>query len=182
MARLLIVCAVLSGASFAWQELEVSGFLLRWETQSGGNLAVELTGPTTGWVAVGFDPSVMMLDANIIIGYVSGGNAFIRDDFGWQTTSHRADTLLGGTDDVIIDGGSESGGETQIRFTIPLDSGDQYDKPLVPGNSYTVLLARGPNGADDFSTQHEFITTTTIDILPLSLQGSTWGRAKTGLD
>lgn len=178
MARLLIVCAVLSGVSSAWQELEVSGFLLRWETQSGGNLAVELTGPTTGWVAVGFDPSVMMLDANIIIGYVSGGNAFIRDDFGWQTTSHRADTLLGGTDDVTIDGGSESGGQTQIRFTIPLDSGDEYDKPLVPGNTYPVILARGPDGADDFSTAHTFITTAEIEILSYSMNGDSWGGVK----
>lgn len=182
MGKLLIIMAILTGATFAWQELEVSGFLLRWETQTGDNLAVELTGPTTGWVAVGFDPSMMMLDANIIIGYVSGGNTFIRDDFGWQTTSHRADTLLGGTDDVLIDGGSESGGDTQIRFTIPLDSGDQYDKPLVPGNSYPIILARGPNGADDFSTQHQFITTASIDILAFSLDGSTWGRAKMGFD
>ncbi len=179
MMRSLIVCAVLAGTTLAWQEIEVSGFVLRWETLAGGDLAVELTGPTTGWVAVGFDPSMMMLDANIIIGYVSGGSTYIRDDWGWQTTSHRADTLLGGSNDVTIDGGSESGGNTEIRFTIPLDSGDQYDKPLVPGNTYPILLARGPDGADDFSTYHAFIATAEIGILEYqALLPTTWAGVK----
>ncbi len=182
MAKYLILCVFLAGTSIAWQEIEVSGFTLRWETQAGGDLSVELTGPTTGWVAVGFDPSTMMLDANIIIGYVSGGDTFIRDDFGWQATSHRADTLMGGTHDVVIDGGSEAGGETQIRFTIPLDSGDQYDKPLVPGTTYPIILARGPAGADDFTTQHEFMTTAEITIQGFELQETSWAGMKMILD
>jgi hypothetical protein len=185
MKSLLLVSALMlsTGVSMGWQQLEVDGFLLRWQTQAGEKLAVELTGPTTGWVAVGFDPSMMMLDANIIIGYVSGGETFIRDDWGWQTTSHRADTLLGGTHDVIIDGGQESEGSTQIRFTIPLDSGDPYDKPLVPGNTYPILMARGPDGADDFTTYHAFYTVAEIEILAYqSFPTATWGRVKTGLE
>lgn len=182
MLKALFLIALLSGAAIAWQTIEVDGFTLSWQTQAGGNLGVELTGPTTGWVAVGFDPSAMMFEANIIIGYVEDGDTYIRDDWGWQTTSHRADTLLGGTDDVTIIGGWEEGGSTQIQFVIPLDSGDEYDKPLVPGNTYPIILARGPDGANDFSTYHEFITTAEIEIAPLTLQGTTWGRVKTGSD
>lgn len=171
----LLPCSVLGQG---WQGLEVGGFTLRWATQPGDSLAVELTGPTTGWVAVGFDPESMMLGANMIIGYVTTETTEIRDDYGYQTFSHDADTSLGGTHDVLLDGGSETGGETEIRFTIPLNSGDQYDKQLVPGNTYTVLLAHGADGEDNFTTKHEFVTSTEIEIWALSFAGRTWAGIK----
>lgn len=179
MTKVLLFTVILAGAAMGWETIEVDGFILSWQTQAGDSLGVELTGPTTGWVAVGFDPSMMMFEANIIIGYVQNDDTYIRDDWGWQTTSHRADSLLGGTSDVTTMGGWEEADSTHIQFVIPLDSGDEYDKPLSPGNTYSIILARGPDGADDFSTQHEFMTTAEIEILPLTLQGTTWGRAKT---
>lgn len=181
---MLVVALLAAGQSAAqgWQEQEVAGFTLRWATTGTDALSVELAGPTTGWVAAGFDPDSMMLGANIIIGYYSGGSTYIRDDYGWQLTSHRDDTLLGGTSDVEIDGGGEGGGETQIRFTIPLDSGDQYDKPLDAGQTYTVLLAHGPDGADNYTAQHEFVTMTQIAIWGLGLESATWGAVKEAME
>jgi len=178
MVAVILMVLTASSAAQAWQEITVSGFLLRWSTQTGDMLSVELTGPTTGWVGVGFDPDSVMLNANIILGYVVSTSTSIRDDFGWQVFSHRADTLLGGTEDVTIDGGSESGGETTIMFTIPMDSGDQYDVVLTPGNTYPVILARGPDGADDFSTQHEFAVMAEISIWGLALENGTWAKIK----
>ena len=46
------------------------------------NLNIQVTAQTTGWVAVGFDPSSKIKDANILIGYVAADGAFLRDDFG----------------------------------------------------------------------------------------------------
>ena len=40
-------------------------------------------------------------------------------------------------------------------FSIPLNSGDKHDKQLEVGKSYKILLAHGPEGADDFSTHHQ---------------------------
>lgn len=177
VAAVLLAGACIS-AMYGWQELSVEGFTLRWQVISGDNLSVELNGPTTGWVAVGFDPTQMMLDANIIIGYVESGTAYIRDDWGWQTTSHRADTLLGGTDDVTIIGGFESGGSTEIHFSIPLDSGDEYDKAMVPGNSYSIILARSADGQDNFSAPHAAVAMAEITIEPLSLDADTWAGIK----
>jgi hypothetical protein len=179
-ALLAAVVLAAPAAAQGWQEIDFQGFNLKWATTGANSLSVELTGPTTGWVAIGFDPDSIMLGANIIIGYVSSGTTYIRDDYGWQTFSHRADTLLGGTQDVVIDGGSEAGGLTEIRFTIPLSSGDQYDKPLIAGTTYTILLARGPNGVDDFTTQHEFATFTEITISGVGLESATWGSLKSG--
>ncbi len=179
-ALVLTVVLALAGAAAAqeWQEINVDDFTLRWATQTGDSLAVELTGPTTGWVAVGFDPEQMMQGANLIIGYVESGTPSLRDDYGVAPTSHAPDTALGGTDDVTINGGDQTGGETTIEFSIPLDSGDSYDKPLSPGNTYPVILARGPDGADDFTTYHEFVTAAEIEIWALDFASESWGGLK----
>jgi len=182
MRKLLMAVAVLAlvgtVAAQDWQELTVDGFTLRWATLEGGNLGIELTGPTTGWVAVGFDPEQMMQGANLIIGYVESGTPSLRDDWGVALTSHASDVSLGGSDDVTVDGGSESGGETTIEFTIPLDSGDDYDNPMEPGSTYPVILARGPDGADDFTTYHAFVTVAEIEIMALGFDSGSWGGMK----
>ncbi|HPF32832.1 MAG TPA: DOMON domain-containing protein, partial [Candidatus Sabulitectum sp.] len=101
-----------------------------------------------------------------------------RDDWGWQTTSHRDDTLLGGTSDLTVDGGFESGGSTEIHFTIPLDSGDAYDKALSPGGTYPIILARSADGQDNFTAPHSLVTSASITIEALSLEPGTWGSIK----
>ena len=183
MKTLLILTVMLvisAGTALAqnWQEITVDGFTLRWATIVGNNLAVELSAPTTGWVSVGFDPTQQMLNANIIIGYVDGTTTVLRDDFGWQNTSHKADTVLGGTTDVTVDGGSETSGTTQIEFTIPLDSGDSYDRPLMIGSTYPVIFARGANGEDNFSSPHVFTSSSTIDLIELDFEPYTWTSVK----
>lgn len=178
---LVFTLLIISSAySQNWQEVTVSGITLRWATTSATELSVELSAATTGWVSVGFDPVMGMQGANIIIGYYASGSAEIRDDFGVAPTGHDADTNLGGTSDLTVDGGSESSGVTEIQFTIPLDSGDQYDKALVPGNSYLVMLAHGSNGADNFTSPHATRDTTTIEIQTMALDPETWGTVKTG--
>ena len=127
---------------------------LEWRVQ-GENLAVSISYPSTGWLAVGFDPSRMMQDANIMIGYVSAdGEVVLTDQYGTATTAHQPDEELGGSNDLSEVEGSEEDGVTTLSFVMPLDSGDEYDKPLTPGESYRVLVARGPDGQDDLTTYH----------------------------
>jgi len=188
MKKLIIASLIIAGLLAApagaqgWQELTVGSFTLRWATMPGDSLAVELSAPTTGWVAVGFDPDSIMLGANIIIGYVSSGTPTLRDDYGWQLTSHRDDLLLGGTRNVTVDDGTESAGTTEIMFTIPLNSGDSYDKVLVPGGSYPIILSMGPNGSDDFSIQHIAVAVAQINLWELALSQDTWGGIKASID
>ena len=119
------------------------------------HLEISVTAPTTGWVAVGFEPTAMMRDANLIVGYVdAGGTLHIRDDYGTGATSHEPDVELGGTSDFYDESGSEDAGSTSVSFSLPLDSGDEYDRSLMEDNDYTVLFAYGGDGADDFSSYH----------------------------
>jgi len=94
-----------------------------------------------------------MQGANFIFGYVQGGETSIADMYGTEPTAmHPPDEELGGTNDIVAFGGREEGGTTTIEFQIPLDSGDANDKPLSPGSTYSVILARGT--ADEFLVYH----------------------------
>lgn len=139
--------------------VSAEGITLNW-TVEGDSATFTLEAPTTGWVAVGFNPTRMMQDANLIIGYVKDGEAAIRDDFGNYFTSHNADRNMGGSDDIADFHGSESEGTTSLTFTIPLDSGDEYDQPLTPGEDVDLILAYG--NSDDFHTIHSKTATTTV--------------------
>ncbi|MDP8322166.1 MAG: DOMON domain-containing protein [Candidatus Stygibacter australis] len=130
-----------------------SGFTFKWKIV-GDSLRCMLEAPTTGWLAVGFDPSEEMQDANFIIGYVDNGITYIRDDFGVSEILHSADLGLGGENNVRRVFGHEESGSSEMRFTIPLNSGDMYDRAIVPGNEYKVIFAHGFNGADDFNSMH----------------------------
>ena len=120
----------------------------------GQNLHVIVSAETKGWVAVGFNPTNKMKDANIIIGYVKNGKLSIRDDYGVSVMSHKADTTLKGKNSILKSAGKEQNGITTLEFTIPLSSGDSFDRKLIAGNKYRVLLAYGKR--DNFTSYHKY--------------------------
>ncbi len=134
-----------------------------WSTE-GDLLEMSIAAPTTGWVAVGFEPEAAMKNADIIIGYIENGEIFLRDDFGDGYTSHSSDESLGGSDDVSIISGEEDAGITQISFSIPLGSDDEFDKFLESGGTFKVLLAYGSDDADDYNGMHSWVETFEITI------------------
>lgn len=133
--------------------VEDLSYHLQWQVE-GDTLNLQIAAPTTGWIAVGFEPTKKMKDANILIGYVSNGTASLRDDFGVAQVSHGPDTENGGSTDFSNLEGDEVDGVTVLSFSIPLDSGDDYDKKLTPGSKIKVIMAYGPNDKDDFGTIH----------------------------
>lgn len=159
----LPVCGGDNGNGNGNNQVSSQGITLKWEME-GTLLNVTLSATTTGWVAAGFDPTSRMQNANIIIGYVASGTAHVRDDFGTGIASHASDESLGGVDNITNVGGSEVDGVTEINFTIPLDSGDGYDRVLQAGNTYTVLLAHGSDGSDEFSVYHAVRTSVEINL------------------
>ena len=98
---------------------------------------------TIGWIAVGLAPDNRMMGANMIIGAIVDGKAVLEDHYGTGPTGHSADTGLGGTNDIAAFGGSQENGVTLWEAQIPLDSGDQYDKPLELRQTVAVIVATG---------------------------------------
>jgi len=142
------LCAAMAQEK-TWQNAD---FQLSWKIE-GPSLVMRVSAATRGWVAVGFNPTSMMRDANILIGAVlPNGTTILEDHFGTGLTSHRKDTDIGGTNDVNLISGEEKDGRTSITFSIPLNSGDRYDRPLATGSKVTVILALA--NQDNITAKH----------------------------
>ncbi|MDI6772314.1 MAG: DOMON domain-containing protein [bacterium] len=139
------------------------GMELHW-TIEGDSIYIGLRAPTTGWLAVGWDPSgPIMQGEDILIGYIRGRELFLQDYFANSSVTHANDVSLGGRDDVLESSGSEDEQFTTIEFRRKLDTGDRFDRPITPG-THTVQLAYAPG--DDFVTYHgEKRTVVRIDFL-----------------
>ena len=145
--------ATMSFAADYDHETKVKDMTFAWSV-ADKNLNVKISGKTKGWVGIGFNPTDQMEGANYILGYVKGGKAKVRDDYGDSKRNHKSDKKLGGTSDVTLVGGEEKGGNTTIEFTIPLNSTDKYDSVLDPNGETVVLLAYG-SGRDSFTSKHK---------------------------
>lgn len=107
---------------------------------------------TDGWVAIGFEPSSKMKNADMVFGFVEDGQVTVVDmystgDFG----PHPEDTEKGGTNDILEFGGSEDDEYTVIEFKRNLVTGDEYDNDLTSG-TVKVIWAYGSN--DSLSQRH----------------------------
>ena len=162
----LLSCSLLfAGSLFAGtyvHSVTIDKMSLDWSVV-GDTLAVKIAAPTTGWVGIGFNPSDMMKDANIIIGYVKDGAVEISDDFGTGATSHAPDDRKGGTSNVTVVGGSEVGNTTTLEFTIPLKSGDDKDGVIDPNADTKVMVAYGPD-RDSMKMKHQYDKVVTINL------------------
>ncbi len=142
--------------------IKVEKMSFEWKADTT-NLNIRLSAKTTGWVGIGFSPTVKMKDANIIVAYVKKGKVKIIDEFGLSGTVHSKDSKHGGKKDVTAISGTEENGITTVEFTIPLNSGDSKDKPVELKGDTTVILAYGA-GRDSFRSRHVFRTTLKVNL------------------
>jgi len=129
-----------------------TGIQLFWSNDSQ-DLYIGIITDSGGWVAVGFDPQSAMKGANIIFMALDGGTVLLRDDFGTSSFSHDSDEKLGGSNDISESAGKKDGDKAVYEFIIPLDSSDEFDKVLSPGNSYKVILSLNSSNTD-FDRKH----------------------------
>ncbi len=116
-------------------------------------LYMALEGQTTGWVAIGFEPSTAMKDADMIMGWVKDGKATVVDAYSTGLYGpHPPDEKLGGSNDILEYAGKEENGYTVIEFKRKLNTGDKYDKAFKPGQEIKFIFAMAD--ADDFTAKH----------------------------
>ena len=117
------------------------------------HLYIGIRSIASGWTSVGFDPEFAMKDADIIFMAIDGGQLLMRDDYGTGSFTHSPDEDLGGSSDISGSAGNTIDGKAIFEFFIPLDSGDEFDKVLAPGNSYKIIFALNSNNVD-FDSKH----------------------------
>ncbi len=162
----IFVAVFMIGVSAAFgadydHEVKAKNISFAWKID-GDKLLGKMSAKTDGWVAVGFNPSTKMKDANIIIGYVDGKDAKIYDHFGEKATGHSEDTKQGGSEDVTLVSGVEEGGMTTIEFTIPIKSADKLDGVLSADSDTVLILAYGDR--DSIKARHKYRTSMTVNL------------------
>ncbi len=128
---------------------------LSWELVDNASISIGIVAQTTGWVAIGFDPTTQMLDADIIFAWVdANGTVKIIDAISLVATgaNHPADTDQGGTDDILSSDGSENSTHTLIEFTRFLSTGDANDNEIPLNGVIDIIWAYG--SSDSFSEYH----------------------------
>ena len=113
-------------------------------------LYVALNGSTTGWVSLGFEPTVWMKDADIIMGSVENGKAVVLDEnCTGNYGPHLNDTELGGTYDILESGGKEHGNWTVIELKRKMNTGDRFDKAFIPGQNVSIIWAMADKTSEE---------------------------------
>jgi hypothetical protein len=136
------------------QILSEGDFILHWRT-IGNEIYFAMEGLTTGWIALGIKPSFMMLDADMIFGWVSSnGTVEVVDAYATGPTGpHPPDIDLGGSNDILAFNGSESEQKTIIEFKrLLITSDSDYDNSIPVEGSVKFLWALG--SSDLFDAPH----------------------------
>lgn len=157
----LLTLPIISAMDNVDKKVDLKNFSVSWVVLEN-EIEFTLRAKTTGWIAIGFEPTKMMKDADIIIAYVKDGELTIEDQYANGLTSHKPDTTLKGTDDVVGIEGIEKDGYTTVKFRIPQNSKDKFDKKLIPGKKYKIILAYGKK--DNFKSIHSYKTSTEIKL------------------
>jgi hypothetical protein len=127
-------------------------FILYWKNDAD-DLYMAMKGQTNGWIAIGFEPSDWMKDADMVVGFVNGSNTTAEDQYCTGNYGpHLADTALGGTDDILNYGGKEEGGYTTIEFRRKMNTGDIYDKAFNSSQKVNVIWSMADS--DSVSLKH----------------------------
>ncbi|MHA1975898.1 MAG: DOMON domain-containing protein [Candidatus Hodarchaeales archaeon] len=129
---------------------------LYWEVVDGTSISIGMVAKTTGWVALGIDPTSQMQDADILYGWVeANGTVILYDAFSLNPTgaNHPQDTTLGGTNDILSYNGSETATSTTVEFTRLLTTSDSSNDNDIPASGDVDII--WAYGADDsFSSYH----------------------------
>lgn len=120
-------------------------------------LNMRMESPSAGWVAVGFEPSTRMADAQIIIGGFTDDDVLsVEEHIGTSPTSHEQ------IEEVYIEeyAGERNDETTVIEVVVPLDETSRYE--LTAGEEYEVILAYHDE-SDNFLQRHSQRTSENIE-------------------
>jgi len=118
------------------------------------SIEIQLSAPTKGWVAVGFHSENQLVGSDLLMFSVQHGQIVYQDQYIRNWNDHPQDSILGGRNNISIIGYLEDEGSTSVKFKIPINSGDAYDKAHQFDQDFWLLLAYSVE--DDFG--HHSIT------------------------
>lgn len=131
-ADIWLADGIITAGEYAGQA-SYGDYEIHWKSD-GSYVYLGMKAKAAGWVAVGFQPGPLHRETDVVLGFVTDGEAGLLDMFSTADLGPcRADSELGGSSDIITFGGREVGGETTIEFKRLLVTGDEHDGELFSG-------------------------------------------------
>ncbi len=144
--KTISMLAALSLISFS-SSITVRDMEIRW-TEGEAYWSFELSAPTTGWVALGFNQKNDIVQTNLIMGAVKGEQVKTEDFYVVGFANPQPVSKLGGKIAVSDVEGEEKNGRTTLCFSIPKKAIDQYHYDLKAGDEIWFICAY--SRADEF--------------------------------
>ena len=120
----------------------------------------EMSAPTEGWVAIGFNESQTISGNYLLMGRVQNGKSEVVEHATIAPGKYHKIEDLDGSNQILSVSGKEIMGKTTLKFALPINALGPYRKDLKPANEYILLLAYSRD--DDF--QHHSMMRTSIKI------------------
>jgi len=147
-------------------------FLVTWEGDQE-QIHFTIQAKTPGWVAIGFNPTIQMKNADMIMAYYDSvlKQGFIRDCYSiGENGPHPEDVTLGGETNIESFSISENNGATVVDFTRTLNTQDTYDVVIDPNKELKLIWAIGQE--DNAETLHSKMGLATIHLNKINTETS----------
>lgn len=127
----------------------------------GDRILFEITAPTQGWLAIGFNDKPVLTGTYLLMGRITDLGVELVEHYTISPGNYKPIESIGG--DVLVSeiSGKEILGKSTIRFSIPIAKRDRFRKDLSKNSSYNLVMAFSRE--DDF--QHHSIMRTSVEIV-----------------
>jgi hypothetical protein len=119
-------------------------FRLLWKIE-GDKAFMAIDAKTPGWVAIGFQPTFGMANADIIFGIVDASGKVQAID-AWSTGifgPHPPDVSQGGHDNILASAGKRTADRVVFEFSRLLNTGDKLDRIIPAAGSFKIIWSYG---------------------------------------
>ncbi len=120
----------------------------------------EMSAPTNGWLAIGFNSKESIEGTYLIMGNVIKDKANVVEHYTISPGNYKPLTDLNMTVQIKDIQGIEKDNTTKLKFSLPIESFSKYQRPLSKDTAYVLWLAYSQE--DDF--QHHSMMRTFVNI------------------
>ncbi len=139
-------------------KVEKNDMLVRWKVLET-TIHMEMTAPTNGWVAIGFNTKEGLSGTNLVMACVQDGKVIVEGYYTKEPGNYQPTLQLGGQNGVSNTNGVEKASFTKVTFELALHMEDGFHHELKKGEEYHLLMAYSQS--DDFK-HHSIMRTSDI--------------------
>lgn len=144
-------------------DLDKGNFRLLWRFE-GDRIHMAIDAKASGWVSVGFEPTSVMANSDMIFG-ILGKDGKLQSVDAWSTGMfgpHPPDTNQGGKDDLLSSAAVRTGDRVVFEFARLLSTGDKFDKPIPRTGKFKVIWAY--SSSLSFTAKHQKAGSVILDM------------------